>query len=555
MTSLQDVEKTNPGIALTRACLLLIALLFGAASPQPASAQSSEPLALVKRAVDAMGGVDALRSLRRLSIKGEVRHWEPEESYVAGGPPVFTDHSTFAIAWDVEKGMARTDWDRAIQFPAVTNDIYSEIVTPGSGYADVAGTDLVIAQSDLPPKGKQAMSGIRLAAHLREMERTSPILLLKAIDSQQSLSASPDQMLGGGAFHGGFGGVFPAVSLPAVAFADGGTTFTILFDRTTHLPAAIRTLDDDAILGDSNYDLILSDWRPLGRAQVARSLTYTLDNIRIAKLAYTEVSANPAIPAGTFTIPDALRTAARPPANRNVPYQWVLRRLNFNRFPDSDAINFMPGGALKLVALSPNVQHVVAGSHNGLIVAMADYLVVFDAPINEWQARFTIGAARAKYPDKPVKYLVLTHHHTDHTGGARTYVAEGATVIVPRPDKAFFEQVFKAPHTVIPDELQKNPKSATVIEVASRMTLKDGSGEIRLYNIANPHAEGMLIGHIVNDDLVWVTDMYSPARDQRKSPGAVNLRERLEQLGIRPSRLAGGHGGTASYADFEAIVK
>jgi glyoxylase-like metal-dependent hydrolase (beta-lactamase superfamily II) len=343
--------------------------------------------------------------------------------------------------------------------------------------------------------------------------------------------------------------------LPAVAFADGGTIFTILFDRTTHLPTAIRTVDDDAILGDSNYDLILSDWRPLGHAQVARSLIYTLDNIRIAELAYTEISANPAIPAETFTIPDAIRTAAKPPATRNVPYQWVLRRLNFNRFPDSDAINFMPGGGLKLIALSPNVQHVVGGSHNGLIVAMVDYLVVFDAPINEWQSRFTIDAAKAKYPGKPVKYLVLTHHHTDHTGGARTYVAEGATVIVPRPDKAFFEQVFKAPHAVIPDELQKNPKSATVIEVANQMTLKDGSGEIRLYNIPNPHAEGMLIGHIVNDDLVWVTDMYSPARDQRKSPGAVNLLERLEQLGIRPSRLAGGHGGTASYADFEAIVK
>jgi hypothetical protein len=62
------------------------------------------------------------------------------------------------------------------------------------------------------------------------------------------------------------------------------------------------------------------------------------------------------------------------------------------------------------------------------------------------------------------------------------------------------------------------------------------SGEIRLYNFANPDVEGMLIGHIVNDDLVWVTDMYSPARDQRKTPGA-------EQLAIKPARLAGGHGG------------
>jgi glyoxylase-like metal-dependent hydrolase (beta-lactamase superfamily II) len=555
MTSRTNVPKPDLGAALRQATLLTLALVLGSALARPASAQVSQPLDLVKRAVEAMGGVDALRSLRRIGIKAEVRHWEPEESYVAGGPPVFTDRSTVAMAWDLDKEMAHTDWDRAIQFPAVTHDIYSEIVTPRFGYADVAGTDLAITQSDLPPKGKQAMSGIRLAAHLRELERSSPILLLKAIDAPRQLSALPDQLLGGGAFQGGFGGFFPPVSLPAVAFADGGTTFTILFDRTTHLPVAIRTLDDDAILGDSNYDLILSDWRPLGRVQVARSLTYTLDNIRIAKMEYTEVAANPSIPEETFIVPDAIKAAAKPPATGEVPYQWVLRRLNFNRFPDSDAINFMPGGGLRLVALSPNVQHVIGGSHNGLIVAMKDYLVVFDAPINAWQSRFTIDAAKAKYPGKPVKYLVLTHHHTDHTGGARTYVAEGATVIVPRPDKAFFEQVFKAPHVVIPDELQTSPKRATVIEVADRMTLKDESGEIRLYNVANPHVEGMLICHIVNDDLVWVTDMYSPARDQRKTPGSVNLYETLKQLGIKPARFAGGHGGTASYPDFEAVER
>ena len=534
---------------------LALALLFGTALPRPARAQVPQPLDLVKLAIEAMGGVDPLRSLGRIAVRGEVRHWEPEESYAAGGPPIFTDRSTFVVAWDLEKGMARTDWDRAIQFPAVTHDVYSEIVTPEGGYADVAGTELVIKQSDLPPKGKQAMSGIRLAAHLRELARSSPILLLRAIDAPQKLRALPDQPLGGGAFHGGFGGFFPSVSLPAVTLTDSGTTFTILFDRATHLPAAIRTLDDDAILGDSNYDLIISDWRPAGGVQVARSLTYTLDNMRIAKMEYTDVVANPVVPEDTFVIPPAIMATAKPPATRDVPYQWVLRRLNFNRFPDSDAINFMPGGGLKFVELAPNVQHVVGGSHNGLIVEMKDYLVVFDAPINEWQSRFTIDAAKAKYPGKPVKFLVLTHHHTDHAGGARTYVAEGATVIVPHPDKAFFEQVFKAPHAVIPDELQRNPRPATVIEVTDQLTLKDGGGEIRLHNIANPHVDGMLIGHIVNGDVLWITDMYSPARDQRRTPGAVHLFGTLKQLRIMPALFAGGHGGTASYADFEAIEK
>jgi hypothetical protein len=132
-----SVAKLGRGMSSAVACA--IALLIGGVPLRPAGAQDSRPLDLVRQAAEAMGGVDALRNLRRIAIKGEVRHWEPEESYSAGGRPIFTDHSTFAVAWDLEKGMARTDWDRAIQFPAVTHEVYSEIVTPERGYADVAG--------------------------------------------------------------------------------------------------------------------------------------------------------------------------------------------------------------------------------------------------------------------------------------------------------------------------------------------------------------------------------------------------------------------------------
>src|SRR3974377_541187 len=101
-----------------------------------------------------------------------------------------------------------------------------------------------------------------------------------------------------------------------------------------------------------------------------------LDNIRIAKTAYPSIVSNPVIPAGMFVVPDAIAAVAKSPATRDVPYQWVLRRLNFSGLPDSDAVNFMPGGGLKFVELSPNAQQIVGGSHNGLIVAMKDYLIV-----------------------------------------------------------------------------------------------------------------------------------------------------------------------------------
>src|SRR5262249_26970349 len=182
--------------------------------------------------------------------------------------------------------------------------------------------------------------------------------------------------------------------------------------------------------------------------------------------------------------------------------------------------------------LAPNVQQVVGGSANNLIVALKDGLVVFDAPVSDLQSRWVIDAAKAKYPGKPIKYLVLTHHHMDHTGGMRAFVAEGATVVVPAPDKAYFEKVVHAAHTVAPDSLANHPKSAEIVEVKDEMSLKDEGGEVKLYNIPNPHVEGMLIGHVVKDNVVWVTDIWSPGRDANRTPGVLSVAEAVKKHGI-----------------------
>src|SRR6266700_2395770 len=57
-----------------------------------------------------------------------------------------------------------------------------------------------------------------------------------------------------------------------------------------------------------------------------------------------------------------------------------------------------------------------------------------------------IDAAKAKYPGKPIKQLVLTHHHMDHSSGTRAYVAEGAEIVMPGQARPFFEKMFQAEH-------------------------------------------------------------------------------------------------------------
>jgi glyoxylase-like metal-dependent hydrolase (beta-lactamase superfamily II) len=502
--------------------LSVVALLLAMSQQQVVLAQGSGDN-LVKQAVAAQGGADALRGLKGLAIKGDAKFWEPGQSYAAGGDPRFLGDATFAITWDLAKGQARTAWDRDQKYPDPIRLKYTETLLPTLGYV----TD---------EKGSQAMSGIREAAQLRELERSSPWLLVKAMGDSSHVTSAGSQKLGD-------------QSLPAVSFADGATTFTILFDPKTHLPAAIRTRDDDNIHGDSNYDLVLADWKAVGGAQIAESLSFRIGDVEVAKLNYRDVTSNPAIAADTFAVPEAIQTAAKPPATSNVPYQWVMRRLFLTRFSDSDNIIFPNGGGLKLVELAPNVQHVEGGGANNLIIAMKDHLVIFDAPYGELQSRWVIDAAKAKYPGKPIKYLVLTHHHMDHTGGMRTYVAEGATVIVPSPDKAYFEKDVKGTHTVVLDDLQKKPRTPEIIEVKDQMTLKDDTSEIRLYYITNPHVDGMLIGHVVTGNIVYVTDLISPRGPIERSPATASVGAILRKYGINGATIAGGHGTTVKQSD------
>ncbi len=514
---------------MLRVIVPAVALLLGAALAYPAAAQSGADL--VKQSIAAQGGANALRNYKSAVLTFEAKNWEPGQSYSPTGEPRFIGDSTVTETIDVANRMTRVDWDRDLKYPLTEKRKYSEITAPAFGVA-------------INEKGDQApMSGVRLAALQREQQRISPLLLLAALDDPKSISTMPDQRVGDR-------------SLPAVSIKSGNTSYIVMFDRSTKLPAVIRTRDDDFVYGDSNYDAILSDWKEVGGGlKRPYTASFQLNGVEIQRRSYRDIKVNPAMPANAFAVNGDVRAKARSPA-ADTPYQWVLRRLAMGPrfFNDSDGIIVPPGGSLKLVELAPNVQHVEGGTANNLIVAMKDGLVIIDAPYGELQSRWVIDAAKAKYPGKPIKYLVMTHHHMDHSGGTRAFVAEGASVVVPAQAKPFFEKMLKAPHTIAPDALAKNPKSVKIVDVKDTFSLKDDTVTINLYNIANPHVDGMIIAHVVQPNLVYVTDLISPRGPISRTPGTVAVGEVLRKLNITGATIVGGHGATAKQADMAAAL-
>jgi glyoxylase-like metal-dependent hydrolase (beta-lactamase superfamily II) len=503
---------------------------------------------LTARAVEAVGGVDRLAAVKTVTLRATVKQWEPEQSMVPGGEMRFANEATLALVTDVAAGATRADWVRKFAYPAPRTFTFTEIVTPEAGY--VAGIDSngrTRQSLDAKPPA-HTMSGLRLAASQRELRRGSALLLLDMYRHPDRVSGVDDVTVGD-------------VAYPAAEYrATDDQTFTVLFDRATGLPARIRSLDYDNIWGDVTYDLVLSDWKTIDGLQVAMGRKYALNGRTVMDVKLTDVRLNAPVAADRFTIPAAFRTGAPAPAvGSAVPYQWVIRRQFIGTYMDSDAVTHDTRGSqgLRLVELAPGVQHVTGGTHHSLLVEMRDHLIVFDAPVGDVQSNWVLAAARAKYPGKPVKVLVLTHHHMDHAGGLRAYVAQGAVLVVGKGAAEHFRKVLAAPSTRNPDLRSRGLGRVEIVEVETRRMFSDGGREVHVYVLDNPHAASTLIGYVPSARLGYVTDVWSPGAGPLPAtitPPLAALVAGVRKAGIAPVKFAGGHGSTADYAPLAALA-
>jgi glyoxylase-like metal-dependent hydrolase (beta-lactamase superfamily II) len=490
--------------------------------------------------------------LRNVVTKGIVKQWDPGGSQSVTEPlKPDLGTSTFIDTWDRTRGSWRTDWTRP-KFVSGTRN-YTEVYTRAGGY--VAGMDVnfglpqrTIQEGKSPPI--HTMSAVRLRALLREQARNQIVFLMH--EHPERLSSFPTQTVGGKRY-------------PAVRYRDDNGTFVVLFDPVTHLPAVVRTRDFDAHMGDANYDAAYSDWRSVGgdgRLKYPFRIAYTLNGVSVADVTVEQVRINEPLPADTFAVPPQLEGQARKPAEpEKTPFQWILRRLASGFYLDSDALHMDDGGTLALTDIGPNISMVTGGSHNALIVATNDSLVAFDAPGDDGLSNWIISAARRKYPGKPFRYVVLTHHHLDHTGGIRAFAAQGAVVVVKKGDGDYFRRVLTAPQSL--NMYGVNTVIPRIIEVKDKWRKTVGGRVIEAYSLENSHATNYLVPYIPDARMafqsdLWVAGIPAPsdpalAAYVRRSGRAIV--EGLKKAGITPEKLAGGHGDVQDYADLVRHVE
>jgi hypothetical protein len=508
--------------------LLSISRTVTAASPQD----------LVNAAYAAIGA----GKFQTITLKVHLEQFDPGESFSVSDPTKPTrGEADLVRSRDLAKGLTRNEWVS----PKIDGSkrTFTEIVTPTGGY--VIGDDAV--EGRLPKRtikggaeALHAMSGRRLTATLREIER--PVVVLEMKQHPDRVSAMADQTVMG-------------KSYAAVRYRGDYGTFIVMFDPETKLPVRVRTLDWDELEGDSVYDAEYSDWRDVGGAKIAFHALYTLNGMKIIDAKTSSAEANPALSSDAFTPPQALVAAAAKPADPNAtPFQWIIRRQFVGFYFDSDAMYTDDGDSLKIVDVGPNISQVRGGTHNNIFIATDKYLVAVEAPNDDGQSQQAIAMAKKRYPGKPVRYLILTHHHVDHVGGMRTFAAEGATIVVGKGDGEYLRRALARPETLNPDAPKKK-FAAEVIEVDGKWSVSDGGREVDAFVLDNPHAGPFLFPYVPDAKVGVVTDLYVPGAPVTPNPMVLGLVKGIDKWGLKPETIVGGHGSVGPYADVTQAVQ
>jgi glyoxylase-like metal-dependent hydrolase (beta-lactamase superfamily II) len=168
-----------------------------------------------------------------------------------------------------------------------------------------------------------------------------------------------------------------------------------------------------------------------------------------------------------------------------------------------------------------------------------------------------VQSIKERFPNKPIRYAIPTHHHLDHAGGIRAFMAEGATILVPFSAQAFYANVARAPHTRNPDSLERRGR-AVVIESfgGGHRVLTDGARQVEVHPLPTSHAEDLVVVYLSKEKLLIEADHISPRKGEvRPGPRVTEFVRELDKLKLDVATIVGIHGDQASLEATRAAAK
>jgi len=439
--------------------LVVVALCLAGRAPAQTAGDARQVIA---RAAEALGGAERIRAIRTMRLRGY-----GHDQYQDGGSLITTESTA------PEKMTIITAYERAID---LVNDRTRVRAKQSRAFVFAArammegrpvdqGLDGNVA-FDIAPAGARRLSGE--VAQRRRMELlANPIVAVRAaLDTSSRVTNRRTE---------------GALTLVDVA-TPRGEAFTLAVTTSSGLPSWVRWVGPHENLGDLTYRAEFSGYEPVGGVWLPMSFNIVSDfrnNVQL-RLHVDRYVLDGDV--GDLAAPAAVRSAPEPVPAYTVNAETV---------------------AAGVWLLSGN------GGANSVLLEFEDHLSLFEVPTSRAWTQALIEKARSVVPGKPVTEAITSHHHFDHTGGLRTAIAEGLTIITQTGNVAWFEELARRRVEFFPDALSRNPKPIKTRGVDDHLRLSDSKLTVDIYRVvSNNHMAHGLMAYIPEHRLLIQGDLF-----------------------------------------------
>lgn len=479
----------------------------GAASGRTAAERSyAQARRVLDAGLDALGGLEAVRAAQEVSVK------------ISG--------TAFARNQSVQIGTAydRTPHEESFYIDLRNRRYIIETRDEAPGGFVFGGRNVIDGNQGFFVNPRDKTTGPINMANFNNIGiiRRLPHLMLLSLNDQ---GAATLRSLGEDTFDGRRHNVIAAAS-------SNGNQWALYFDAATNLLSKYELVVSDNLVGDTVQEWVFPGYRVVGKIKVPTGRVTRRAGETVEEVTYNDVQfgvkpADTAFakPAGFEELP-----APQPPPTRETKL--------------AEGVYLFESGA------------------NSLVVEFSDHVMVVEPYAGGRGAKPTINKLKEMFPTKPVKYVVVTHFHDDHSGGLRNYIANGSAVVTTPANQKFFEKMAAGHFTLARDD-QSTANKQPVFEFVrgGKRVFTDGARTVEIYDIGpSPHAKEMLVAYLPKERIIFQGDLVNLPNSGRWMPSTIieattHFFDSIKRLNLQVERITSVHGPSTTLEELRTAIE
>lgn len=446
----------------------------------------------------------AVEQIRTIQIKATGSRYEPLQ-YIT--PYLQSRHVSdygITVTWSPAAHQIREDWNLNTIYPFPAKLSFWAVYHEHSGER--------MGRDGFRPSTEGPVQPARIGAVFKDLWLSNPLILAAYADTLPATSLVRD-----------------GVHYERRLLSAYGTQWSLLVEAKSALPVEISTLENDPLEGEVTNRIIFSDWREVSGIPFPFKLEQYIDGKIIRRETRQSITVNPAEAEHLLNL-----TLGVDPATDEDLRQWgwsmsnfFLRRMAMGAPADEDQ-----SLSVRFSEVGEGIYQVLGSSHHNLLIVGPDGLAIVEAVWYPRRSESILRELRRKWPDKPLKYVILTHHHLDHSGGLLPFVRAGALVVTAKNNEPYFNRILSRSST----------QAAMLMAVGNKAVLNSIGRTIAVYDVLNSHVNGMLAVYVPDQKLLFNSDLYSPGRPTQQKVWAQELLDAIEFYELDVKTHVGGHG-------------